>query len=150
MKKILLITLFMLVTISWAAAQQAGSPLGQSGVPATPPGAQAPGASQSQPPMPGSAEPGATQPGPADQAASEPITEGCLGGSAPNFTITDKAGTTSKLNIPAGANTAPLAQHVGESIQVEGNVNSGNTPSIDARRIGKGNGSCGTQAAPKQ
>ena len=91
-----------------------------------------------------------------DTAASAPVTEGCLGGSAPNFTITDKSGTTYKLNIPAGANTRQLSQHVGESVQVQGNVNSGTTPSIDARRIGKGTGICpgsgasGAPPSPKQ
>ena len=158
MKKMLFITLFMLATLAWAAAQQAGSPMGQSGGQATPPGSQMPGATQSQPPVPGSAgqdpAPGAMQPG-ADQTAA-PITEGCLGGSAPNFTITDKAGTTYKLNVPPGANTSVLTPHVGESVQVQGNVNGGKTSSIDVQRIGKGNGTCsgsgatGAQSAPKQ
>jgi len=140
MKRTLLIMLFLLATLAWAAAQQAGSPMGQSGVPATPPGSQMPGASQSQPGTPGAAGQNGG-PGAEDQA-NAPVTEGCLGGAAPNFTITDKAGTTYKMNIPAGANTAVLSQHVGESVQVQGNVNSGSTPSIDARRIGKGNGTC--------
>ena len=155
MKKIVLINLFMLVTLAWASAQQAGRTTGQSGQ-ATVPGSQVPGASQ-QPGMPGSAgQSGTPQPGADDQTANAPITEGCLGGSAPNFTITDKAGTTYKLNIPSGANTASLSQHVGESVQVQGNVNSGSTPSIDARRIGKGMGTCpgsgstGAQPTPKQ
>ena len=151
MKKILVITLFMLATVAWAAAQQAGGSMGQSGGQATVPGSQAPGASQSQPRTPGSADQG----GSADPA-NAPITEGCLGGSAPNFTITDKAGTTYKLNIPSGASTTALSQHMGESVQVQGEVNSGKTPSIDARRIGKGTGTCpgggstGAQAPPKQ
>jgi hypothetical protein len=146
MKKILLIMLFMLATLAWAAAAQAGSPMGQSGVPSTPPGGQAPSTSPSQPGVPGNGAPGS-----ADQTGSAPITEGCLGGSAPNFTITDKTGTTYKLNIPSGANTAPLSQHIGESVQVEGVVTSGSNPAIDARRIGKGTGTCaGAKGAPKQ
>jgi len=155
MKKMLLIMLFMLATLAWSAAQQAGSPMGQSAGQATVPGSQVPGASQSQPGMPGNAGQSGI-PGSADETANAPITEGCLGGSAPNFTITDKAGTTYKLNIPSGANTAPLSQHMGESVQVQGVVNSGNKPSIDARRIGKGTGTCpgggstGAQAPPKQ
>jgi len=156
MKKMLLMLLFMLATLAWAAAQQAGSPMGQSGVQPTPPGSQVPGASQPQPGMPGSADQSGTQPGSAGQGATEPITEGCLGGSAPNFTITDKAGTTYKLNVPPGAHTSVLSQHVGESAQVQGDVNSGKTPSIDARRIGRGTGTCpgsgstGAQSPPKQ
>ncbi len=151
MKNILAIALFLSATLTWAAAQQAGSPMGQSGGQTTVPGSQMPGASQSQPGMPGTAGQNGGS-GSEDQATSAPVTEGCLGGSAPNFTITDKAGTTYKMNIPAGANTAVLSQHVGESVQVQGNVNSGSTPSIDARRIGKGTGTCpkGAQATPKQ
>jgi hypothetical protein len=150
MKKISLITLFMLATLAWAAAQQTGS-MGQSGQ-ATVPGAQTPGTSPSQPGMPGSAGQSG-MPRAADDPASAPVTEGCLGGAAPNFTITDKTGTTYKLNIPSGANTAPLSQHIGESVQVQGNVNNGIRPSIDARRIGKGTGTCtgsGSAGAPKQ
>ncbi len=151
MKKILVITLFMLATLAWAAAQQAGSPMGQSGGQATVPGSQTPGAGQSQPAVPGSADPSE----PPGAAVDAPITEGCLGGSAPNFTITDKAGTTYKLNIPPGANSSALTPHVGESVQVQGDVNNGKTPSIDARRIGRGTGRCpgsptGAQPSPKQ
>jgi hypothetical protein len=89
-----------------------------------------------------------------------PVTEGCLGGSNPNFTITDKAGTTYKLNIPPRADTSKLAQHVGEPVQVAGNVmkdtgKAGNA-SIDVQGIGRGTGQCGAggskgaQSPPKQ
>jgi len=94
MKNMLVITLFMLATLAWAAAQQPGGTPGQS----------------------------SGQPGSQGQAPNVPVTEGCLGGSNPNFTITDKAGTTYKLNIPPSADTSKLAQHVGESVQVAGNV----------------------------
>ena len=152
MKKTLAIGLFMLAMMAWAAAQQPGSPLGQSPAQATPPGAQVPGATPSQPGVPGSADQSGMQPAP---SANAPVTEGCLGGSAPNFTVTDKAGTTYKLNIPAGANTSALTPHVGESVQVQGDVNSGKTSSIDVQRIGPGKGTCpgsgttGAQSPPK-
>ena len=104
----------------------------------TPGSAQTPGAAQ----PPDSAQtPGAAQ----GQAGNTTVTEGCLGGSNPNFTITDKAGTTYKLNIPAGADVSPLNSHVGESVQVMGQVNNsgaGKTSSIDATRIGRGTGNC--------
>jgi hypothetical protein len=132
MKKILATTLFTLATLAWAAAQQPGSmPQQGSGSP-TSPGSQAPGATQSQPATPG------------NQAINAPVTEGCLGGSNPNFTITDKAGTTYKLNIPPNANTSVLTQHVGESVQVAGNVNGGKAGdgSIDVQGIGRGSGNC--------
>ena len=156
MKKILVTTLFMLATLAWAAAQQPGSTPDRSSGQATPPSSQAPGA-QSQPSIPPdqNTAPGGTQ----APMANAPITQGCLGGSDPNYTITDTAGTTYKLNIPPNANTSKLAQHVGESVQVAGNVKdtgkAGNA-SIDVQGIGRGTGQCpakgskGAQPPPKQ
>ena len=146
MKKILAINLFMLATLTWAAAQQYPD---RSGGQATTPSSQAPGASQSQPQMPGRAgqdtAPNDTQAGSQGPAANAPITQGCLGGSDPNYTITDTAGTTYKLNIPANADTSKLARHVGEPVQVTGNVKdtgkSGKS-SIDVQGIGPGTGNC--------
>jgi hypothetical protein len=127
MKKLLAITLFMLATLSWAAAQQPTNPPDRS----------------------------AGQPGAQEPAANAPVTEGCLGGSDPNFTLTDKAGTTYKLNMPPAADTSKLGQHVGESVQVAGSVNAGKagSASIDVQGIGRGTGTCGSKGAqppPKQ
>ena len=138
MKNLLLMTLFMLATLAWAAAQQPGSaPDPNSGQSASP-SSQTPGQSQS--PAPGAANPA----GAAGQASSSPITEGCLGGSEPNYTITDKAGTAYKLNMPANANTSSLKSHIGESVQVQGDVKDTGKPSasIDVQRIGRGSGTC--------
>jgi hypothetical protein len=145
MKKILVITLFMQATLAWAAAQQPDSTPEQSSGQATSPSSQAPDASPSQPSTP-------------NKAAKPPVTEGCLGGSALNFTIKDKAGTTYKLNMPPNADTSTLAQHVGESVQVAGDRNDTNkaNASINVQGIGRGTGTCpssgakGTQAPPKQ
>jgi len=125
MKKMLAITLFMLATLAWAAAQQPSNPQDQSG----------------------------QQPAPQAPATSAPVTEGCLGGSDPNFTVIDKAGTTYKLNIPPTADTSKLGQHIGESVQVAGNVNGGKSgnASIDVQGIGRGTGTCpasGSKSAP--
>jgi hypothetical protein len=125
MKKMLVTTLFMLATLAWAAAQQPGNPPDRSG----------------------------GQPGSQDQAANAPVTEGCLGGSNQNFTITDKAGTTYKLNIPPTADSSKLAQHIGEAVAVAGNVNAGKAgdSSIDVQGIGRGSGTCpptGSKGAP--
>jgi hypothetical protein len=153
----LVITLFMLATIGSAVAQQPGDPMGRSGgQQPTTPGAQVPGATQPRPTVPDSADQSGAQPGSPGQAANAPVTEGCLGGSAPNFTITDTAGTTYKLNIPPGANASVLSQHLGESVQVQGDVSSGKAASIDVQRIGRGTGTCagsgstGAQPPPKQ
>jgi len=163
MKKMLLTNLFMLAMLASAAAQQPGStPYPGSGQAASP-SSQAPGASQSQSSMPGSADqnpdPSGTQAGSQGPVANAPVTEGCLGGKDPNYTITDTTGTTYKLNIPPNADTSTLAQHVGEPVQVAGNVKdtskAGNA-SIDVQGIGKGTGKCpasgsgGAQSPPKQ
>src|SRR5215472_8888157 len=127
MKRMLVIALFMLATLAWAAAQQPGGTQGQS----------------------------SGQAGSQGQAPNVPVTEGCLGGSNPNYTITDKSGTTYKLNIPPSADTSKLAQHVGESVNVAGSVNNAGK-AIDVQGIGKGSGKCpgagstGAQSPPKQ
>jgi len=146
MKQFFVITLFMLATLAWA--QRPGSaPDPNSSQPASP-SSQAP--SQTQPSTPGTADQSGSQ------SATATITEGCLGGSEPNYTLTDSAGTTYKLNMPARANTASLASHIGESVQVKGGVNSGKAGSgtIDVQAIGKGSGKCpaganNTQSPPK-
>lgn len=138
MKSIIVMTLFMLAMLAWAAAQQPGSaPERNSGQTTSP--SQAPGATQTQPSTPG----GTGQAGSSDRS-NAPITEGCLGGSPPNYTIKDKSGTAYKLNMPPNADTSKLAPHVGESVQVQGNVKDAGTPSasIDVQAIGRGTGTC--------
>ena len=155
MKNLLLTTLFMLATVAWAVAQQPGNSPERSNGQGTAPSSQAPGANQSQPSTPG----GSDQAGSQDQASNEPVTEGCLGGSDPNFTLTDSANITYKLNIPPNADTSKLTPHVGESVVVAGDVKDpGKTssPSIDVHGIGRGTGKCpasdskGSQAPPKR
>lgn len=147
MRNILVTTLFMLATLAWAAAQEPGSAPEPSSGQTTSPSSQAPSAGQSQPSAPASP----------DQAAAAPITEGCLGGTDPNYTITDKTGTAYKLNLPPNANSASLVSHVGESVRVKGDVkDSGKvgSASIDVQAVGRGTGTCpgskDSQAPPKQ
>src|SRR5215469_16637335 len=154
MKNILVMTLFMLAMLAWAAAQQPGSAPERNSGQTTSPSSQAPGSTQTQPSTPG----GAGQAGSSGRASNAPITEGCLGGSPPNYTIKDKTGTAYKLNMPPNADTSKLAPHVGESVQVQGNVKDAGTPnaSIDVRAIGRGTGNCpgsgsrDAQPQPKQ
>lgn len=149
-KSIFVITLSMLAMLAWAAAQQPGSAPQQNNGQTTSPGSQAPGTTQTQPSTPG----GASQAG---SRSNAPVTEGCLGGSAPNFTIKDKSGTAYKLNMPPNADTSKLAAHVGESVQVQGDLKDTGTPnaSIDVQAIGRGTGTCpgsgsrDTQPQPK-
>ncbi len=148
MKTLFLISLFLLATLAWAAAQQPGAMPHGSGGQATSPNPQIPDASQS----PGAQSPG-SMPGSAGQqggpeagapSANAPVTEGCLGGTNPNYTITDNAGKKYKLNIPAGADASPLQSHVGESVAVMGPVSGGSSDnaSIDVSKIGRGTTKC--------
>lgn len=159
MNKTLAAAVFTLATLIWAAAQQTGGTPDQSGGQTTSPSSQMPSTGQQQMP-PGSAGQSSPQTGAQTgipgQVPNAPITEGCLGGSNPNFTITDSAGKTYKLNVPAGTDVSSLSPHVGESVQVMGDVKqTGATNSIDATRIGRGTGKCpgsttGAQPTPKQ
>jgi hypothetical protein len=147
MKNIFVMTLFLLTALALASAQQprtSGAGTGQ----AASPGPQTPGATQTPPTMPPDSA------GQQGGMTSQTVTEGCLGGTAPNYTLTDKSGTTYKLNIPANADASKLAAHIGESVAVAGNVNG--KSSIDVQGIGRGNGSCpgsgktGAQTPPPQ
>jgi hypothetical protein len=148
MKNTLLMTLFILAMLAFAAAEvNTGQTASQS--------SQAPAATQAQPSKPGGADPAGSQ----SQEPQAPITEGCLGGSASNYTITDNAGTVYKLNIPPNADTSKLAPHVGESVQVQGDVKDADKPgkaSIDVQAIGRGTTNCpasgpkNTQQPPKR
>ena len=135
MKKSLFLAIFMLTALVWAGAQQPSMPPSsgaQAGAPGSaPPQSAAPGAA-------GQSAPEATpQSGASGQAGN--ITEGCLGGTSPNFTLTDSAGKTYKLNLPPNADGSKLAPHVGESVQVMGDVTSN---SINVSKVGKGTGTC--------
>ena len=154
MKNILLITLFGLAMLTWAVAQEPGNAPEQNSGPVASASLQAPGA-QTQPSKPG----GADQAGPQGQQSQAPVTEGCLGGNPPNYTITDTNGTVFKLNMPPNADTSKLPPHVGESVQVQGDIRDADKPgkaSIDVQGIGRGTGNCpasspkGTQPQPKR
>src|SRR5262249_49066529 len=116
----------------WTVAQQPDTSGGQPASPSSrTPGAsqtqpsvpQTPGAGQTQPSVPGAGNQDSPQmPGDASQVGNPSMIEGCLGGTSPNFTITDKAGTTYKLNFPPGANTSALESHIGESVRAIGPV----------------------------
>src|SRR5579871_1509109 len=101
--------LFILAMLTWAAAPQRGSAADWNTGQTASPSSQAPGSTQTQPSKPGSAD----QTGSPGQESQAPLTEGCLGGSTPNYTITDNNGTVYKLNMPPNTDTSKLAPHVG-------------------------------------
>ena len=160
MRKTLAVSIFVLATLTWSLAQNPGATpsAGQQPPSASP---QAPDATQQTPPSAGAAQnpsqpstqPGA-QPQPQSQMPNAPITEGCLAGSNAGYTLTDKAGTTYKLNFPATANVSVLSAHVGESVKVLGDVTDAGKEgqsSINVSKIGRGTGTCpaGSSAQPQ-
>ena len=145
MRKTLISVSILLLCAAFAVAQRPST---------TTPSAPATG---SQPTAPGEQATPATPAAPGAPAAAMPNTddinviEGCLGGSSPNFTVTDKTGTSYKLDIPPGADASVLSKHIGESVQVQGNVTKSNATSdsgmksggnIAVMRIGKGASPC--------
>ncbi len=155
MRRTLAVFVFVVATLTWSLAQNpSATPSGGQQPPSASP--QAPDASQSQTAPAGGAaqtpsQPGA-QPQPQSQLPNAPITEGCLGGSDANYTVTDKAGTIYKLNFPATANVSALASHRGESVKVMGDVQDAGKAgqsSINVSKIGRGTGTCpGASSAP--
>jgi cytoskeletal protein RodZ len=161
----------LLVSVAWAAAQQTNpgstsgstsqtsptSDAGQTGSASTPPSAQGTGSASSQATTPGGS---ASSSAPGAAAADQQMIEGCLGGSAPNFTVIDKAGTAYKLDINQGADTTPLSKHIGEPVKVAGTVTgasasastgssaagttatASSSPTIKVMQIGRGTGTC--------
>ena len=140
MRSTIVLTLILLVA-AFAVAQDA-----------TPPSAQ-PGQSQAQSPSQQQRPNLPQSDAPTPPAAAGNIIEGCLGGSNPNFNITDKGGTKYELVIPQGADASVLSKHVGESVQVQGAVDAADTSNsgaaapvgghfIRVAKIGKGTGTC--------
>ena len=141
MKNSMFLAAFMLSAFVWAGAQQPNTTTpAQSDPQATSPTSQVPNASQPQAGVPNNAPDQNASPSASPSSAdSAPITEGCLGGSSPNFTLTDNSGKTYKLALPPNADGSRLNPHVGESVQVMGNVSS---DSINVTKVGRGNGTC--------
>lgn len=123
----------MLSAFVWAGAQQPTSPAAPDAQSTAPTAGQ----SQSAPTAPDTAAPAATPQSDAGTAAN--VTQGCLGGSNPNYTITDASGKTYKLMLPANANGATLASHIGESVAVMGDKSA---DSINVTKVGRGSTTC--------
>jgi uncharacterized protein YdeI (BOF family) len=107
MKKFSLVTAILLLSSAWMLAQSNTSPSSQqypSSSPSTQQPAQPPDMSQSP-----------TQAGKAAEGAATTV-EGCIGGSAGNYTLTDTSGKTYQL----AGDTSKLGEHVGHDVKVTG------------------------------
>jgi hypothetical protein len=135
MRKSYLIGAILLLSAVWAVAQTS---------PSTPPSTTPDTSSQQQSTSPSSTSPSSTSPSqqPATPDTSQTTTttttqttqtstdsgtsiEGCLSGSAGNWTLTDQSGKTYSL----AGDTSKLSDHVGHQVRIMGTDNSGSASS---------------------
>lgn len=151
MRKTSLITAILLLSAVWAVAQTSPSSSPQSTTPDA--------SSQQQPTSPSPTSP-SQQPATPDtsstttqttttqttQTSTDNSIEGCLNGSAGNWTLTDQSGKTYQLS----GDTSKLSDHVGHHVQIMGTDNSssasssgstGTAPSSSATGAGSASGS---------
>jgi len=151
MRKTSLITAILLLSAVWAVAQTSPSSSPQSTTPDA--------SSQQQPTSPSSTSP-SQQPAPDASSTTTQTTttqttqtssdsgnsiEGCLNGSAGNWTLTDQSGKTYQLS----GDTSKLSDHVGHQVRIMGTDNSssassgstGSSPSSSATGAGSSSGS---------
>src|SRR5713101_3739081 len=130
MKKFSLVTAILLLSSAWMLAQSNTSPSTQypSSSPSTQQPAQQPDTSQS------------TQAGKTADSGGTTI-EGCIGGSAGSYTLTDASGKTYQL----AGDTSKLGDHVGHDVKVTGTTASaaggaaaaagGATPTLTVKKV---------------
>ncbi len=101
MRKTVLLTIVLLVLAAWAVAQQGTNP-------------SAPGSNSQAPSAGSSAQDSAPQ-----ATSAETTVEGCLGGTAGNYTIADKSGAIYKLQV-SDDESAAIGKHIGQQVRVKG------------------------------
>ncbi len=145
MRKMLLITAMLLLCGAWMVAQTGSYPRGGTSSSGTSASHGQMGTSASQEPM-------GAQTGTGSSAAEK--IEGCLSGSSGNYILTDKAGTTYRLE----GDSAQLSKHVGQEVRIEGRMASssagtssstssstsasGSEPSVNVARVHKVSSTC--------
>lgn len=117
MRKTLILSTFLLLCAVWAGAQTSGSSSssGSQTQPSTSSGSQT-GSTSSQT---------GSQTGSMSGSENAQTVEGCLGGSAGNFTLTSSSGTTYQL----AGDTSKLSNHVGEQVEITGSTSSASASS---------------------
>jgi hypothetical protein len=140
MRKAYLITAILLLSAVWVVAQTGSTPSSQA-----PTSSTSPATSGSQSTTPSSGYPQSTSPSSTSPSSQTPDTsststtttqttqttsssdnagqsiEGCLSGSAGNFTLTDQSGKTYQL----AGDTSKLSDHVGHEVRITGSEGSG-------------------------
>ncbi len=117
MKKTLLLTLILLVSAAWVVAQTS-----QSTSPSSPRSTQGypSGSSSGQMGSQSSQYPSSQSSSGMSNTAKETHLEGCLSGSAGNYTLTDSAGMTWRLE----GDSSDLGKHIGQEVRISGSSSS--------------------------
>lgn len=129
MRKLSLITAILLLASAWVLAQSSTAPSSQQYPSTAPSSTQSAGQDASQ---------AASQAG--KEAAGQTV-EGCIGGSAGSYTLTDKSGKTYQL----AGDTSKLGDHVGHDVKITGSMASaagaaaasagGATPTLTVKKV---------------
>ena len=114
MRKLYLITSILLLSSVWLAAQTYPSSGGAAQQPSTTSPSTAP--SQTSPTQ-------STAPDTSATSTDKDSVEGCLSGSAGNFTLTDSAGKSWQL----AGDTSKLTEHVGHMVRLSGSQSGGSS-----------------------
>lgn len=133
MRKLSLITAILLLSSAWVLAQNSTPPTSdQQQYPSSAPSSQQ--------------APDASKTATGDHTAQ--TVDGCIGGSAGNFTLTDASGKTYQL----AGDTASLGDHVGHQVRVTGSADSGAassgagaTPTFTVKKVKMISASCATK-----
>jgi hypothetical protein len=135
MKKVLIPAILLLAS-AWVLAQSSTSPSSQ--YPSTAPSSAqsaAQDAQQSASQAAKDAQQTATQTGKDAANAATGNVEGCVGGSAGSYTLTDSSGKTYQLS----GDTSGLSDHVGHDVKVSGSMAAasaaGGTPTINVKKV---------------
>lgn len=132
MRKLSLVAAIVLLSSAWVLAQSGTSPSDQN------PSSTSPSQTSPSSTSPSSQQP-AQQPDTSSQSssASASTVEGCVGGSAGNFTLTDASGKTYQLS----GDTSKLADHVGHQVRITGDEGAGASGAASGASSGAAGGS---------
>jgi|SRR5437899_1327541 cytoskeletal protein RodZ len=137
MRKLYLITAILLLSCVWAVAQNSTPPSApdQQNPSSQQPSSQNPSAQPQQPsPSQPDTAPSSTQPATGDHGTKS--VEGCIGGAAGSYTLTDSSGKTWQLS----GDTSKLGDHVGHTVQATGSEDS--SGSFNVKKVKMLSGSC--------
>lgn len=127
MRKLSFLAAILLLSSAWVLAQSGTAPSSDQNPSSTSPSQTSPSQTSPSQTSPSQTSPSSQQPDTAQKpdtsqtAAGGQSVEGCVSGSAGNYTLTDASGKTYQL----AGDTSKLADHVGHQVRVTGDTGDG-------------------------